>query len=265
MTHLVWLTDIHVSFLVARGAFVFGQEVRKEHPDMDCAVVTGDIGEFPNFLQLIEEFAEGACTNVHFVCGNHDAYGGSVGKMRGKASQHVGKAKYLPTAGVVKLTPEVVLVGADGWWDARNGDAQKSNVVMSDWVCIQEFRGTWGNGVIATAQEIADEEAEKAKVMLSKAVQSGAKRIIFATHVPPYANAAWHQGQQSDSNWLPWMSNKVMGEVLDEVANANPDIEFTVLCGHTHGKGTYRRSLNLTVLTGDSEYYLPRVCGTFDL
>lgn len=262
--NLVWCTDVHLNFLGQPfGPKNFGKLVREENSDLDAVVITGDIGEFPNFLPLIESFAEGVEVPVWFVLGNHDGYGGSVKGMRAKAQAHDGKAMWLPKVGLVELAPGTALVGHDGWFDARFGEPTRSNVVMSDFVHVKEFLGHWGNGLIAVARQLGDQSAEEARGLLKAAIEKGYKRILFATHVPPYAQATWHRGEMSNAHWLPWMSSRAMGEVLDEVSGENPDVSFTVLCGHTHSAGTYKRSENLTVHTGHSEYGHPRVCGKF--
>ena len=50
------------------------------------------------------------------------------------------KMVYLSQAGVVELTPSTALVGHDGWADARLGDFDHSDVVLNDYVLIDELR-----------------------------------------------------------------------------------------------------------------------------
>ena len=234
------------------------------HPDLGAVVATGDIGEYPNFVSLIQQFADGVGAPVYFVLGNHDAYNGSIKGMLAKAfAMDHERARWLVTERLVELAPGVALVGHDGWWDARYGEPLRSQVVMNDFLLIRELRNKTHSEIIETARKIADKFADEARVLLEEAVAKGYKRIVFATHVPPYAQATWHEGQMSDAHWLPWMSNRAMGEMLDDVTGTHPDVEFTVLCGHTHSSGRYERSPNLVVLTGHSEYRAPRVCGTF--
>ena len=47
------------------------------------------------------------------------------------------------------------------------------------------------------------------------------------------------------------------GAAIGEAAAARPDVEFTVLCGHTHGGGTARVRANVTALTQAAEYGRP--------
>lgn len=262
---LVWCTDPHLKHLPPAGPKVFGERVRRDHPDLDGVLVTGDIAECDSFLPLLDEFQKGLDAPVWYVLGNHDAYGGSVSEMKAKAHAHTNaKTLYLEKEKLVELSPGVALVGHDGWYDARNGDPIRSNVALNDFLYIREFFGHWGHSLISVARRIADADAEEACGLLEAAVTRGYKRILFATHVPPYAQSAWHMGEVSNAHWLPWMSNRVLGEVLDVLARDNPDVSFTVLCGHTHSAGRYQRHANVEVLTGHSEYGDPRVSGTFE-
>lgn len=262
---LVWLTDVHLNFLFGRGGSkAFGEYVKEEHPTADGAVITGDIAEFDNFEKLIENFAEGFSKPVWFVLGNHDAYGGSIEAMRKNAARLKGLARYLPSEQLVQVGDGVALVGHDGWYDARFGDPKRSQVVLNDFLCVKELKFSRGEVLFMKLREIADAGAVEARGLIEAAIAAGNKKVVFATHVPPFAQAAWHEGQMSDKHWLPWMSSKAMGDMLNEVAGANPDVEFLVLCGHTHGAGTYQHCENLLVRTGHSVYRVPRVSDVFD-
>lgn len=260
MANLVWITDPHLDSLAEGLPEAFGASVREGHPNLDAVVVTGDIGTFTSYERLIENFAKGVGAPVWFVLGNHDCYDGSIALARKHAAEMTGQAKWLVTARVVPLTATTALVGEDGWYDAQNGDAKRSNVLLNDFFHIREFL-TEERTVVA--KRIADLFAMEAKELLEEAVAKGFKKIVFATHVPPYPQASWHQGSASNDHWLPWMSSKAMGTVLDEVSGANPDVDFTVLCGHTHSPGHYMRDSNLRVLTGHSDYGAPRISGSF--
>ncbi len=261
---ILWLTDVHLNFLPQGGARAFGEYVRIENPKAGIAIVTGDIGECPNFANLIEQFAKGLKLPVYFVLGNHDAYGGSIADMRKQAERMKGKARYLPSEQLVEIIPGVALVGTDGWYDGRFGDALRSNVVMSDWMYIKELL-VRGDLLRMRLKEIADAYAIEGQGLIEAAIAKGYKKLFFATHVPPFWEATWHEGETSNKHWLPWMSNRVMGGMLTQMANEHPDVEFVVLCGHTHSEGRVKIADNLEVLTGHSAYRSPRVCGVFDL
>ena len=263
---LVWCTDVHLNFLPEKGISEFASRIRAEFPDLTGVVLSGDIAECPTFAALLEEFQAGLQVPVWFVLGNHDAYDGSVAEMKAKAHAITNPmVHYLVKKRLVELAPGIALVGHDGWYDARNGEPLRSNVILNDFFAIREFSGHWGSSILSIARRIADASAEEARGLLEEAIAKGYKTLFFATHVPPYALSSWHNGDISNASWLPWMSSRAMGEMLDEVLGAHPDVSVTVLCGHTHSSGKYQRAPNLTVLTGHSEYGSPRVCGDFTL
>lgn len=265
MSKILWITDPHLNFLYGRGgAKAFGDLVKEENPDADGAVITGDIAEFDNFDKLIENFADGFGKPVWFVLGNHDCYNGSIAAARKNAARLKKLARYLPSEQLVQLAEGVALVGHDGWYDARFGDPKRSQVVLNDFIYIKELKFSRGEALFWKLREIADAGAVEARGLIEAAIDAGNKKIVFATHVPPFAQAAWHEGQMSDKHWLPWMSSRAMGETLNELAGTHPDVEFMVLCGHTHSSGTYQHCANLVVHTGHSAYRYPRVCGVFD-
>ncbi len=257
---LVWITDPHLSFLARGGARAFGASVREDHRDLDGVIVTGDIGEYSNFDEHIERFAEGAAARVWFVLGNHDAYGGSVASAQLKAGSMTGLARWLPGVSPVPIGDGALLVGHDGFYDGRHGVGARSPVFLSDFLYIEELRV--GEGVLLDRiQRLADRAAVEAGERLEVAIASSPRRLVFATHVPPFREAAWHAGVTSNGDWLPWMTSKVMGDMLLVKALAHPEIQFEVLCGHTHGSGEASLAKNLLVRTGDAEYRFPRVCG----
>lgn len=51
----------------------------------------------------------------------------------------------------------------------------------------------------------------------------------------------------NNDDWLPYFASKATGEVLNDICTAYPDINFLVLCGHTHGKAKYSPCSNLLV------------------
>lgn len=265
---LIWLTDVHLNFIPHGASKTFGEYVLAEETQLggpfDAVVVTGDIAEYTSFEELIEEFAQGVGKPVYFVLGNHDAYGGSIRGMRAKAEKMKGKARWLVSEQSVQLCEGTVLVGQDGWYDARFGDAKRSQVTLNDFMVIKELMPLRGAALFLALQGFADVFAAEARALLEAAIEAGNTRVVFATHVPPFWQATWHEGKQSDKHWLPWMSSKAMGDMLNELSASHPDVEFLVLCGHTHGAGTYQHAPNLKVLTGHSAYRLPRVSDRFE-
>lgn len=288
MTKVLWVTDPHLDFVHGDGAAIFGDYLRKENPEAGAVLVTGDIGEFNTFPKLIERFAQAVAIPVWFVFGNHDAYRGSVHGARSYAAKVAKGARWLSGAGVVPFGT-TALVGQDGWYDGRLGEGAASSMLLHDFSVIKELREHFETALkrlrgVTTAygalpervrqqsltplvrevSRIADEEAKAAKVNLEAAVAQGYKKVVFATHVPPFAGAAWHLGKPSDPDALPWFASKVMGETLLEVAQGAPEVDFLVLCGHSHSPGEYQAAPNMRVVTGKAVYKAPDLAGVFD-
>lgn len=80
-----------------------------------------------------------------------------------------------------------------------------------------------------------------------------------STHVPPFKEACWHDGEISDDKWLPHFACKAVGNVLEKLMIEHPDRQMTVLCGHTHSSGRAEILPNLFVKTGGAEYGSPAI------
>jgi len=265
---LAWITDPHFNFLPPAGTAKFAKYVRRL-TQADAIVMTGDIAECPSLAFNLVLFASKVEIPVYFVLGNHDFYNGSLEKGRLIAqvlhdSQAVKNLSWLNAAGVVELTPEIALVGHGGWYDARSGDPEGSNVIMNDFKVIEEFRDKERYGHIEKCREVAKQMAEEARPNLVAAARKY-KQVFFATHIPPFRESCFYRDRISDKNWLPWFTNLTFGAMLADVASLFPEVKFTVLCGHTHSPGEYKHFENLTVYTGHSDYGNPQVSKIFSL
>ena len=204
---------------------------------------------------------------IYFVLGNHDFYRGSIVRTREavtRVANHSEHLVYLTANYIVELTPKTALIGHDGWADARLGDFKKSEVILNDYVLIEELP-KW------RVDERFDKEAlgESLKALGDQAARHFAKtlaeaaanyaNVIAVTHVPPFREATWHQGRISDDNWLPHFSCKAAGDAMLKVMRAHPQCNLLVLCGHTHGGGETAPLENLRVLTGAAVYGRPAV------
>ena len=85
------------------------------------------------------------------------------------------------------------------------------------------------------------------------------QHVLLLTHVPPFKEACWHDGNISSDHWLPHFGCKAVGEALVECLRSDPDCQVTVLCVHTHSGGKAQILPNITVNTGGAEYSRPSV------
>lgn len=260
---ICWLTDIHLNFLTKEQRAVFYMEIANKK--CEAVVITGDIADAPMLIDVLKEMVAHLKIPIYFVLGNHDFYHGEIAKVKKAISRLCNTEPlliWLSEAKVKQLTNDVLLIGQDGWADGRYGDYQNSNVVLNDSRLIydlftQKILGK--DKLLQKMQQLADADAKALAIDLVEAVKLSAKKIIILTHVPPFANACWHEGKTSDENWLPFFASKATGDVIYNFAEKNPNIEFMVLCGHSHSEGIYQPLDNLLVNTGKAEYYYPEI------
>jgi predicted MPP superfamily phosphohydrolase len=258
---LAWLTDIHLNFIDADARGVFYQKIVKSN--CDAVLISGDTAEAPNLVSLLQEMAEQINKPIYFVLGNHDYYHSEVDAvrevMRNLSDKHFW-LRWLPANKLQQLTPQTILLGQDGWADGRFGDYHHSKVNLNDSRLIGDLfqaRLMGRSALLQKMQQLADEDAARLSDGLLKAAELKPRQIIVLTHVPPFEETCLYQGQPSSSHFLPYFGSKIMGDVLLLVAQANPAIDYLVLCGHTHEAAFYQPLPNLTIKVGGAEYGWP--------
>jgi calcineurin-like phosphoesterase family protein len=242
-----WLTDIHLNFLRPLALKGFYDTLKAERPD--ALFITGDIAESDSVMKVLDEMAAATGAAVYFVLGNHDYYRSGIRVMREQVSR-MKRATYMPAAQQpVRLNERTLMIGVDGWGDARCGDLE-SKVQLSDWTLIEDFRRykTDIPGRIEALQRLGNNEARALRERLSGVPDT--PELIVLTHVPPFPEACVFEDQQSDAAWLPWFTCIATGEVLRDWAGAHPSTKITVYCGHSHGIGRFQAADNLEVRTG---------------
>ncbi len=242
-----WLTDIHLNFLRPHALGQFYARVKAEGPD--ALLVTGDIAESDSVVRFIGELVAECDAQVYFVLGNHDYYRSNIRVVREEVQRASPRATWLPAVEAMKISDDVVMIGVDGWGDARCGDVT-SKVQLSDWNLIEDFRRykTDQPGRVEMLQRLGNNEARSLKERLARTPETA--ELLVLTHVPPFPEACIYDGVPSDPAYLPWFTCIATGDVLREYATAHPDTRVTVLCGHSHGVGTFSPLPNLEVRTG---------------
>jgi len=262
---LAWATDVHLDFLEAPERRAFGE--RLGATGCWAVLLTGDISDQRALGRHLIEVAEHAGVPVFFVLGNHDYYHGSVASGRDLARAVCAKAPqltWLHAAGVVSLQPSVALVGVDGWGDARLGAPDTTPILLNDFRFIEELAFQLAPERNARLRELGDESAAVLAPTLEAALRDHA-RVIVATHIPPFAEACWHEGALSNDDWLPFFTCDAVGDVVLRAADAYPDKQLEVYCGHTHSPGVARLRPNLVVHTGGARYGHPDLAGAIAL
>lgn len=260
MKRIAWTTDIHLDFLedpAQIGAFC--QSIGETNPDV--VIIGGDIAVAATIEESLLLLAKHLQRPIYFVLGNHDFYKGSIAGVRARVAQLTKRSPWLhwlSQSGVIELTPKTGLIGHDGWADGRLGNRVRSEVMLNDYFLIQEFVGLAPLRRFAKLSELGDEAARYLNRQLLSAI-TRFQNIILLTHVPPFKEACWFEGQISDDEFLPHFTCSVVGDVLIEIMREHPECRLTVLCGHTHGEGETMILSNLHVKTGGAEYGKPRL------
>ena len=260
MKRIAWMTDLHLDFVEdSKQIERFCQSIVEANPDV--VLIGGDIAIAATVEASLLMLAKYLRRPIYFVLGNHDFYKGSIAGVRAKIAQLTQQASLLhrlSNSGVIELTPSTGLIGHDGWADGRLGNRIRSQVILNDYFLIQEFAGLAPLRRFAKLNDLGDEAARYLKRQLLSAV-TRFPNLILLTHVPPFKEACWFEGQISDDDFLPHFTCSAVGDVLITVMRAHPECRLTVLCGHTHGEGEATILPNLSVETGSAEYGNPRL------
>lgn len=264
MKRVLWLTDLHLNFLRYDEVERFLDRLVAEEPS--AVLIGGDLAEAHDVGRYLERLDDRLHVPIYFVLGNHDFYFGSLRRVRQRIDelcQERPRLVYLSNSPALELAPGVALVGHDGWADGRLGSYETSLVMMNDYRLIEELAGMTKLERWPLLKRLADEAAAHLRETLPAALAAHSQAFVL-THVPPFREACWHEGQISDNQWLPHFTCKALGDALLEIADRFPARQITVLCGHTHGRGQVKLRDNLLVLTGGAVYGEPEVQRVFE-
>ena len=256
---LGWVSDVHLNFLDDLGRERFFDELSAL--EVDGWIVSGDIGEADSIVSYLREFEDQLPVPTYFVLGNHDFYRGSIAQVSAEVSALAESSErlvWLTNTGVVACGEGIALVGDDGWSDGRLGDPMDTPVELNDFHLISELTDHTRTELVRRLNQLGDESAARLRVKLEDAVARCAN-VVVVTHPPPFKGACWHDGSVSSPDWLPWFTCDAAGVAIAEIADAHPDTQFLVLCGHTHSGGEYSPSTNVVVHTASAEYGRPVV------
>jgi len=264
-----WASDVHLDFLRgdSRQLVAFAESLVANDPT--GIFLTGDVSNSKELVFHLSAIERVVQRPVYFVLGNHDFYSNSIEEVRKQVNEVSNVSSYLKhvmTIPYVALTPQTALVGADGWYDAYNGDWRLSSFEMNDWRAIAEFYHVRGSkqSIVNEARRLSLESATHVHDSIKKAVKYH-KNVIVLTHVPPFKESHIYEGRVSDDGAQPWFTSQLMGNVLLDAAKAFPAHSFKVLCGHTHGEFHGAFANNLEVHVAGAEYGKPRLQGLVEV
>lgn len=254
MKKLCWVTDLHLDLATeeAKRKLVLGIQEQKAN----WIVVTGDVSEKGTSFQVLTDLQKEVGIPLYYVLGNHDYFGSSYEYIRSLAAKYP-NIGYLTTGMIVDLDAKTCLVGQDGWPDGGAGDFESSRVLLKDFLVISDFMGYGKHQWRRIMEEFSRQSTLEGEATLLKAFETYDK-VIFATHVPPFRECCYWQGEPSRDDWAPFFVNQTLGKMFIEMMENYPDKELLILCGHTHAAMEYHPLPNLTARVGHADYGTPK-------
>jgi predicted phosphodiesterase len=259
---LAWMTDLHLEFLGWNDV----EKFIKQTGDVECDafIICGDIGQAHSTGHFLKEMAIQWRRPIYFVLGNHDYYKGSIKNIRehiGRICAHESHLIYLSEQNVpMPIGDKTWIIGHDGWADTRAGRYETSPIELNDFVLIGELMEQYRpkEEIRKTMQELAAESVEHVRCGI-RAIGDG-QHVIIVMHVPPTRESSCNPaGNLSDDAWAPFFVNQVMGDMLIEEMQRRPEVQATVLCGHTHNSADVKPLPNLRIVAGGAAYGHPKV------
>lgn len=268
MLRLVWTTDLHLDHAPPEMQERWLSLIASQSPT--GLLIGGDIAESGGAGQWLQHLAQSTNCPIYFVLGNHDFYDQSVRITRQNIVRLCREHEHLhyltdctgiPLIDTSDRKPIAYLIGEDAWGDGTCGDFENSFVKLADFARIPDFKTLTEEKRKELLQELGRHSAERLATKL-QSVPNNTNRLIVLTHVPPFVEACWYEGKTADENWSPFFVCGQTGVVLRNFAQANPNCQVVVLCGHTHHRGTTQPLSNLVVYTGESEIGHPSIAGS---
>ncbi len=256
---LLWCTDTHLDCT--------SRETRNQWLDslqsanVQSILITGDISDGNHLINDLKWLTENLYVPIYFVLGNHDYYHSDFATIHTSVEKLVQQYEnliWLDIANPVFLD-STVLIGQSGWGDGRNGNFLTTPVRVNDHRLIADFANKNREEILSILQLKGTLSGDSLLQKLNLALQGSPKRIIVATHVPPFAESAWHNEQWGTYEWLPDFTCKAIGDTLLKFASENPSLKILVLCGHGHSPGKVQMTHNLVVRTGGAIYESPSI------
>lgn len=255
MHKIAWATDTHLDRLTERDYQEYKEYLLELSPE--CLVISGDIAEGEVVCKTLSDFDETFDFPIYFVLGNHDFYFSSFAAVEENVRELVKQSKnlcWLSEKGVVKLNDSTVLIGIEGWGDARNGTLNLSEGATRDIMTISDYKTLNRQEIGKLLNSKGDQYANKLRPVLLKAVENY-KNVILVTHVPPFVDVCFDRSFRVIGEFKqPFYTCKAIGDLLLEVLTENPECHATVLCGHTHEKADVKILENLRVRVKESGY-----------
>ncbi len=258
-----WLTDLHLDSLEPSEVLQVLDRVKSREPD--CLFITGDIADgdsVESFLLMLEDNLE---MPVYFTLGNHDYHEYFIEEIRNRMrtlTEQCENLVWLPHAGVVELNDTTALIGHDCWNDGMYGDFIKSDITLNDYTHIKDLKDLDQSDLLAKLKELGIDSARYIETQLTAALEQY-NSVFLLTHIPPFEECVWHNGQKGDWRYNPHFACKAVGDMLKEKMTQNPQKRLTVLSGHTHTWFETKILPNIKAYVGEAGDFSPKVQKVF--
>lgn len=226
MDNFIWTTDTHLNRMSKKKKSIFLSNFQDKN-----LIVAGDIADGPTLKDNLNLLGQSS-KNIYFVLGNHDLHYCSF-DLKEQMNDLPDNVKYLTQEQPFFLDDYTALIGDDGWYDARYCFPLTNLVFTFDWFLIRDFWMEHNNEHrLMYARELAWESADRLYKKMLICVQNNIQKIILVTHFPPWRQN--HLFSFIERFWIPYNTNRFLGDKLAEFSKEYPYIQVSVLSGHTH-------------------------------
>ncbi len=285
MNKIFWATDIHLDHLTPAQRISFYQDIAAKKPEV--LILCGDISVAPQLTDHLLELSKAIPAHIYFVLGNHDYYWSSFAEVHERIADTVRQRPnltWLTQTEIVELDRFTAILGHEGWCDARLGDYETTQVILSDFLLIRDLSGLTQEQMrpfyetqhldpapmirlwkkfgysrekrLQVLRDLGDRTADYIYRVLPRALKKYSN-LLWTMHTPPFKEASWYDGEISSDDWLPYFCCEAAGRAMQNLMRQHPDRNLLVLCGHTHGWGKVDILPNLKVITGQATYGQP--------
>lgn len=250
-----WCSDIHLNFASPGTKRKFLQSLTKTQLSL---FITGDISDCARLERNLVEICKACAGTVYCVSGNHDSYHGSWAKTEAifkSVALEYPNLVYLPDYGPVKLNTNTCVIGPDGWYDCRSNETLALvSPGLNDFDYIQDLAKLSRPNVIARCQAKADLALAKLEQACKLALTNKYENVIILSHPVPFIGMDTQPS--NESQFYIWYS---AGQLIGNIAGANPTTNFLWLAGHTHTHADLQVLANLRCVSLAADYEHPRI------
>jgi len=256
MRRYAWLSDTHMN--ISALPFLKRLHVLSlKRSGADGVFITGDISSGRWIESDLRFLAKHFSGPIYFVLGNHDYHGRHMASVHDdirRVCQDYPNLIWMTEAGVVSLSPDVALIGAEGWYDAQFGDPELLRWT-TDWFQTFDFLHLedhhkrlemWRKMSAASADHISHN--------LERALDDH-KTVYVLTHFPPWKEATRDVGTAFENFWLPYNTNCALGAAIERTVGGRKKKRVVVLAGHTHTPCRVRVTNTIECVVAGASYF----------